>query len=344
MYKVGIIGLGNIASRYSKPSDPYPYCHVGGIRLCNSTELVAVADISEERRKEFKETWEPAFPENSIRYYEDSSKMMQEEQLDIVAICVRGPDHYKVTMDVINSGNTKLIFLEKPMGCSLSEIDEMTKAAEEKNIPIIVDYSRHWAPHLLKLQELVRNGLIGDVQSVVGYCGGGVLSFAIHTTDLICQFAGYEPLSVAGFVEPSQASVPEGYEPEPGIIGAIIKFKNGITGYHVGRHGSITGFTVDVLGTEGSLRAGMYVNTTLYDKKGQQVDVRSLNLPRNESVFKIAYEQICAYLDGGSLPDCAKDQYMAVNEIGFATIESGLTGQMVNIPCEKRNRLIFANG
>ncbi len=50
MYRVGIIGLGNIASRYSKPEEPYPYCHAGGIRQCESTELVAVADLSQERR------------------------------------------------------------------------------------------------------------------------------------------------------------------------------------------------------------------------------------------------------------------------------------------------------
>jgi hypothetical protein len=35
----------------------------------------------------------------------------------------------------------------------------------------------------------VREGLIGNVQSVVGYCDGAVLSYASHTTDLIHQFA-----------------------------------------------------------------------------------------------------------------------------------------------------------
>lgn len=62
MYKAGIIGPGNIAARYAKPSDSYPYCHTGGIRFCDATELVAVADLSEERREEFKQTWGPAFP------------------------------------------------------------------------------------------------------------------------------------------------------------------------------------------------------------------------------------------------------------------------------------------
>jgi predicted dehydrogenase len=247
-------------------------------------------------------------------------------------------------MEVIEIGGMKAIFLEKPMGCSLKEVDEMTEAADAKGIPIVVDYSRHWAPHLLHLQKLVKDGLVGNVQSVIGYCGGGVLSFAIHTTDLICQFAGYDPVAVNAFINKHEGKVPEGYEPEPSIIGSTIRFASGVTGYHVGSHGTITGFSVDVIGSEGTLRAGMYIGTVLRDKSGKTIDNSTLNLPENKGVFQVAYKQITDYLDGGPLPHCARDEYMAVNEIGFATIESGLTGQTISIPCQNRDRLIFANG
>ncbi|MBT5533759.1 hypothetical protein HOK31_11915, partial [Candidatus Poribacteria bacterium] len=46
MYRVGVIGLGAIAARYSNPEDAHPYCHVGGIRHSDTTRLVAVADMS----------------------------------------------------------------------------------------------------------------------------------------------------------------------------------------------------------------------------------------------------------------------------------------------------------
>ena len=344
MYRVGVIGLGNIASRYSNPDDPYPYCHVGGIRHCESTKLVAVADLSEERREDFKKTWGPAFPENSIGYYETVAEMLGKESLDIVAVCVRGPHHFNVTMEVLEMGSMKAIFLEKPMGCSLTEVDKMTAAANAKEIPIVVDYSRHWAPHLIHLQNLVQDGLVGNVQSVIGYCGGGILSFAVHTTDLICQFAGYDPVAVSAFINKPGGEVPEGYEPEPSPIGSTIRFASGVTGYHVGSHGSITGFSVDVIGDEGTLRAGMYIASVVRDKSGKVIDNSTLNLPENASVFKVAYKQITDYLDGGPLPHCSGDDYMAVNEIGFATIESGLTGQTIAIPCQNRDRLIFANG
>lgn len=342
MYRVGVIGLGSIAARYSTPSDAHPYCHVGGIRLCDATELVAVADMSAERRDEFAKTWGPVFPDG-FRYYETDREMLENEQLDIVAVCVRGPFHFAVMQKALKA-DIRAIFLEKPAGCSLHEVDEMTRIAESRGIPTVVDYSRHWAPHLIRLQSLVADGLVGQVQSVIGYCGGTILSFAIHTTDLICQFAGYDPISVAAHISTGGGEMPAGYEPEPAIVGASIRFASGVQGFHVGNHGKAPAFAVDVLGTEGQLRCGIYTGTVLLDKDGKRVDNATLDLPPNESVFKVAYQQIADHLGGGPAPHCSGADYMAVNEIGFATIESGLTGETVAIPCARRDRLIWANG
>ena len=61
MYGVGLVGLGSIAARYSTPSDPFPYCHAGGIRQSKLTNLVAVADMDEDRQTEFRQTWDHFF-------------------------------------------------------------------------------------------------------------------------------------------------------------------------------------------------------------------------------------------------------------------------------------------
>ena len=49
------------------------------------------------------------------------------------------------------------------------------------------------------------------------------------------------------------------------------------------------------------------------------------------------------YLNGGPLPHCTGDDWKAVNELGFATVESGLTQQVVCLPLANRDRRIFAN-
>ena len=203
MYKVGVIGLGNIAAKYGQPDQPAPYCHVGGIRHSDRVELVAVADMSHEVREQFRTQWGGVFPD--VKYYDTSTAMLDGEQLDIVAICVRGPFHHRVLMEVLDA-TPRAVFLEKPPSCSLVEMDDMVAAAEAKAIPVTVSYSRHWSPHVIRLSELVRDGLIGKVESVVGYTGRAFLSFASHTTDLICQFAGYDATAVYARGEPSGSS------------------------------------------------------------------------------------------------------------------------------------------
>ena len=67
-----------------------------------------------------------------------------------------------------------------------------------------------------------------------------------------------------------------------------------------------------------------------------------MGLPEKQSVFKVAYEQITGYLEGGPPPHCSGADNLAVNEIAFATIESGLTGRKVDTPCQNRGRKIWA--
>ena len=96
MKHAGIIGLGNIASVYGGP-----YTHVGGILQSDRVELTAVADIEQAAHDKFEEQWGEKFPDTK-RYkgYED---MFAGEDLDIVAICTRGPHHFKALKDTIEA-------------------------------------------------------------------------------------------------------------------------------------------------------------------------------------------------------------------------------------------------
>lgn len=343
MYRVGIIGIGSISEGYGSPDDPNAYCHTGGILYSDRVRLAAVADLDPERRERFRTKWGHVFPD--LKYYDSATAMLQNESLDIVAVCVRGPFHFPVMEEVVAAG-PRAIFLEKPPTCSLAEMDTLVAAAGTKSIPITVSYSRHWAPHVLRLQELVQQeGLIGDVQTVVGYVGHSVLSFASHVTDLICQFAGYCPETVmaTGHYRDGE-QVPDGYEPEPMIGGALIQFRNGVTGIHVGNDTLHSGFYCEVLGTEGGVRAGIYLPPVAWDRKKQPIDLTGQGMPDNKSVFTVAYGQIADYLDGGPLPHCTNDHFVAVHEIGFATIESMNIGARVAVPVANRTRKVFANG
>ena len=261
MYRVGVIGLGSIAAGYGTPDEAAPYCHVGGIRHSGRVCLAAVADLSVERQEKFRAKWGAAFPE--VRYYASVDRMLDAERLDIVAVCVRGPHHFAVTREVLAS-SCRAVFLEKPPTGSLAELDELLRLARAKSVSITGSYSRHWTPHVLRLQQLVADGLIGEVRTVVGYAGGLLLSFASHTTDLLCQFGGYAPVTVRarGRVAPETAAqTPAGAgEPEPQLENLHVEFANGVVGFQVGAEGPHGSFYAEIFGTVGRVRAGMYVD------------------------------------------------------------------------------------
>ena len=162
---------------------------------------------------------------------------------------------------------------------------------------------------------------------------------------MICQFAGYRPTAVfaRGQVAP-EAETPDGFEPEPALDGMIIEFSNGVTGLQVGNDGEHGGFYCEVIGSEGRVRAGMYIASYAANQQGKPIDLEQHGLPPNASVFTVAYDQIADYLNGGSLPHCTNDDAVAVFEIGFGAIESIATNQRVVLPNAHRKRRVFANG
>ncbi len=341
MYKVGIVGLGNISSKYGTPEDQAPYSHAGGIDHSDKVELSAVADMDEEPRQTFRRKWGTRFPQT--RSYETLAKMLDCEDLDIVSVCVRGPHHHPVLMQVIEA-EPRAIFLEKPPTCSLVQMDEVVAAAQGRNIPITVSYTRHWGPHVLRMAQLIKEGLIGQVASVVGYCGHSFLSFASHTTDMICQFAGYCPRAVYARGATTSGEVPPGYEPEPALLSMIVEFDNGVLGTQIGQQGEHGAFYCEVAGSAGRAHIPFYGPPAAWAENNEPIDLETRAITAPASPFKMAYEQIAAHLDGGPLPDCTNEDFIAVHEICFAGIESALTNQRIELPNRNRERLVFANG
>ena len=344
-YKAGIVGIGSIAAlSYGEPGEAAPYNHAGGLAGSDRVELVAVSDLVADRQERFRAKWGPTFPD--VRTYDSGAEMLAAETLDIVAVCVKGPDHFYVMKQVLDAG-PRAIFLEKPPTCSLAEMDELLAVAREKNIPVTVSYSRHWSPKVMRMERLVADGLIGEVLTVVGYVGGNVLSFASHVTDQICQFAGYDPTAVfaRGQVPDLPADAPDGYEGEPTLDAMHIEFANGVVGMQVGRLGKGTdSFCCEVFGTKGMARSGIYIAPYAQGADGKPIDLGEYDFPPDKSVFTVAYGQIADHLDGGPLPACTNENFVTVHEVSLAAVESILTGQRIPLPNANRTRRLFANG
>lgn len=343
MYKAALIGLGRIAGLYIPPDSEMPYGHAGGLRDSDKVTLGAAVDISEENLSAFRDSWGKLFPE--AKYFsslEDMLALQAAGQLpEIVSVCVRGPLHYEV-MDKVLDTDVKAIFVEKPPTCSLAEMDSIVQKASKKNVPIVVSYSRHWYPVTLHMQKLIREGIIGEVKTVVSYAGGRVLSFATHAIDLLYQFAGVKPISVYAVGTMGTEDVPDGYEAEPYLGNIIVEFENGIHGVHVGASGEHGGFYCEVFGSGGMARVGAGAEPMIIDDKRTPMNLTSLGFPEQKTPFAVAFDQIADYLDGGELPHCTDDDFVTVHEMSFGAVESIFQGRKILLPNENRTRKIYA--
>jgi predicted dehydrogenase len=345
MYKVGIIGLGKIASTgWGKPGDPLAFSHAGGLIHSRKAELVAGADTSPAQIEDFRKTWGDFLPR--MRYYASADEMLATERLEIVAVAVKTPLHHDMTMRVLDAG-VRAVFLEKPMTCSLAEADRLLEAARARGSFITVAYARHWKPIALRFERHVREGRLGRLITVAGYVGGRVLHMGCHVTDMICQFAGYDPIAVTarGRWPDSTPNLPPGFEPEPFLDSMHIEFRGGLVAHQIGAPSDLDDFHVDVFGTDGMLRLPSYRAPIWLDVKRQPVPPEQWAAQPDRSVYTVAYDQIADHLDGGPIPACTGAEALKVHEIGMAAIESMLAGgARIELPLTQRDRRVYTIG
>jgi len=218
-----------------------PFSHAGAYQRSPRTTLVAAADPNAERRAQF------GARRGVDRLYEDYREMVEVEALDVVSISVPTRAHGDVAIDVAARG-VKAIFLEKPIAQSLGEADRMMEAFRRYGTTVAVNHTRTWDPLYGAVRELITNGGIGAVHSVMAHGREGALFGGTHLFDLIRSLLGREPEWVSGELEPGRVF-------DPGARG-VIAFPDGIRAYANASESDPTGLEVDIVGTEGRLRAG----------------------------------------------------------------------------------------
>jgi predicted dehydrogenase/threonine dehydrogenase-like Zn-dependent dehydrogenase len=85
--------------------------------------------------------------------------VLNNESINTVAIVTRHDAHATQVVDSLNAG--KHIFVEKPLALTLDEIEQIDKAYKEnnksKNVKLMVGFNRRFAPHIIKIKELMSN-------------------------------------------------------------------------------------------------------------------------------------------------------------------------------------------
>ncbi len=147
--RFGIVGTGTIAHRFAN-----------AIKNVEEAELVAVASRTKENAEKFGD-------EFSIPVRFDSyEKMAQSDAIDAAYIAVPHSGHITCSCLMMNGG--KHVLCEKPMAVNKREAEEMFACAERNNVFLMEAMWARLVPGTLKMLELVKEGVIGDILAVEG--------------------------------------------------------------------------------------------------------------------------------------------------------------------------------
>lgn len=152
--KIAVIGAGN---RYLFAYSSYIKKH------SNDIELVAIADISEERRKivgDFHELKQ----EQIFSDWKPMLEYIKDKNVNGVFITTSDKDHYLPAMECLRRGYH--LMLEKPMSPNIQECIDMVNLANEKKLIVMVAHVLRYTPFFMKIKEIIKSGVIGKVQTI----------------------------------------------------------------------------------------------------------------------------------------------------------------------------------
>lgn len=145
----GIIGAGNVTEVKSGP----------GLQRAERSDLVAVM------RRDAAKAEDYARRHGVPRWYADPDALIADPEVDAVYIATPPDSHRDYTVRVLAAG--KPVYVEKPMGRTEAECQEMLDAAEEAGLPLFVAYYRRAMPRFATIKQIIDDGTLGTVHAVV---------------------------------------------------------------------------------------------------------------------------------------------------------------------------------
>jgi predicted dehydrogenase len=212
---LGLIGAGAFGS----------FCLQAFIGM-EEISVVAVADIDESTAR--------AVAPQGTQVYSDLDQLLEDENVDIVAINTPPYLHGDMIISAAEAG--KHIFVEKPLAISFEEAQRALKTVRKSGVQLSIDYVLRQHPLHRLAAKVIRSQALGQFQhwSLENFAtdenlpadhwfwdqsksGGIHVEHGVHFFDLCNHFAGRAPSEVSGF---------EQHRPDGRIdrVGAVVRY------------------------------------------------------------------------------------------------------------------------
>lgn len=309
-FTAAIIGTGGIARR-----------HVGYYKESDRVEIVAGADISDERLGAFCE-------QHEIEHrYADHQRMLDEVQPDFVSVCTWNPTHMQLSIDAMEAG-AKAVLSEKPMSDDLGGPMDAVAKAEETGCYFVIGHQTRFSAGHNAVKKLIAHGAIGGPAHVRVCSGGGLLNIGSHLVDNMRWILGDPDWEfVIGWIQRETNRFERGSYAEEKTH-ALIRFAGG--------H-EMT-LTLDMEdGVKNQLHQFTGPDGVISFTREEAVLLDANGLHEPMAIEQPGYfEELLAWMDGGPVHRNVASQALQSQEILMAIYESALNDTRVERPFEKR--------
>lgn len=194
MYKVLIIGAGNIASEYDNLGSNVFLTHAHAFKKHSGFELVGFVDIDEEKARAASKKW-------NVRSFLSLEEAF-EYCPNIEVVCIAIPDHLHFEMlKQVSNYRPKLVFTEKPLTDTLEQAYIIEHLYRELDIPILINFKRAFVPEIIDIINSVKRNEFGDFKNCYGFYNRGFKHNGSHLLDLIIRFTDCKELKLLNVVD-----------------------------------------------------------------------------------------------------------------------------------------------
>jgi len=328
---VGVIGLGRLGSVYARNLAQ---------RVPNA-RLVAVADRKADLREQFAAEF------GGIKVYDSHLDLLQDKDVEAVAIVTSTSTHKEVVMDAAARG--KAIFCEKPMSLSLADAYEMLRAVQKAGVFFHMAFQRRFDAGYLAAKRKVDDGVIGTpvvmtsisrdpFRPPLEFCdpkvsGGLIADMGVHDFDLGRMFMGevatvhaiggalaYPEMKSVGDIDNALVNMVF----ENGTLGTVQLSRNAVFGYDI---------RTEIWGTKGSLQIGYFQHTPILvmTQEGITHDVVPHFMQRFEGAYLTQIQDFVDKVRKGQPPSLTGADAIAAMRISLAATLSCHEGRPVQV-------------
>ncbi|MFB6112101.1 MAG: Gfo/Idh/MocA family protein [Halobacteriaceae archaeon] len=346
-YTAGIIGTGGVAGMgllgthdESKiGEEPVDASHAGGYARNDDIELVAAADIDTEQLATFGDVWD--IPPD--RRYEDHQAMLAAEDLDVVSVATPTFLHHEHVCDAAwSSAAPDAIWCEKPIASSVADAEEMVGVCEERGVELVINHTTRFTDNMARVQELIADGLIGDIEAASGVFRMELMRNSTHLIDTLVFLLDARASRVSGYltgeneaVDALDASTPVDDQGGGGFVvlddGSFVTIDCTVPRDH-------STYQYDLVGSEGKLRInvndGDWQYWELTEDGHQPADLPGVSPDPDEWAdgFAEAVDHLVALVKGSATNRSPGTAAVRSLEIIVGFYISEYTGSHVEIP------------